>query len=178
MPLAAELMQDVAPLTAHSTMSEAAQRLAVADIDVLPVVQDETRRQPAGIISTAELEACRAAGHEPGTCPVERHLAQDFSLAFPDDQVERTGAAAGRPLRAVLVVGDDRRLQGIIPAGVGALHVTPAHRIEPMTGGWGGMELVWRCGDCGHHVARPASPPQRCPDCGAPREHFVLLTED
>lgn len=50
--------------------------------------------------------------------------------------------------------------------------------IEPMVGGMQGMELIWRCGDCGYVVHRPASPPDRCPDCGAPREHFYLVTED
>ena len=178
MPLAAELMREVQPLPARSTVAEAARRLSSSDIDVLPVVQDEARRQPIGIISMAEVAECRAAGHDPATCPVERHLGRDFALAYPDDRVERTGEAGGRPLRAVLVVGEDRGLRGVIRADGASLEVTPAHKIEAMVGGWGGMELVWRCGDCGYTLVRPASPPERCPDCGAPREHFVLVTED
>ena len=179
MAIASELMRAVPPCAARSTMREAAGRLATGDIDVLPVVDDEARRIAVGIISTAEVEACRAAGHDPAACLVERHLSRDFILAFPDDPVERTAAASGGPpVRAALVVGEDRRLLGLIPADGGFLRVTPAHKIEAMVGGWGGLELVWRCGDCGHTVARPASPPERCPDCGAPREHFVFLTED
>lgn len=60
------------------------------------------------------------------------------------------------------------------PPGAGPPLPSP----EPMVGGAGGMELVWRCLECGHLLQRAASPPDRCPDCGAPREHFLLLTED
>jgi rubrerythrin len=39
-------------------------------------------------------------------------------------------------------------------------------------------ELVWRCSRCGLLRLRDDGPPDRCPDCGAPREDFYLVTED
>lgn len=40
------------------------------------------------------------------------------------------------------------------------------------------MELVWKCDDCGYLVQNAENPPDTCPQCGAPREHFVSVTED
>ncbi len=40
------------------------------------------------------------------------------------------------------------------------------------------MELLWKCDDCGNLVANAENPPDSCPQCGAPREHFVSVTED
>ncbi len=39
-------------------------------------------------------------------------------------------------------------------------------------------ELLWRCGRCGYQRPRAEGPPERCPDCGAPREEFYRVTED
>jgi len=44
-------------------------------------------------------------------------------------------------------------------------------------------ELIWRCSRCGYQLpvgegAREGGPPERCPDCGAPREEFYRVTED
>ena len=39
-------------------------------------------------------------------------------------------------------------------------------------------ELVWRCARCGYLMPRAKGPPDRCPDCGAPREEFYRVTED
>ena len=39
-------------------------------------------------------------------------------------------------------------------------------------------ELVWRCSVCGYQRLRAEGPPDRCPNCGAPREEFYRVTED
>lgn len=39
------------------------------------------------------------------------------------------------------------------------------------------LNLVWRCLRCGHTVSAH-EPPDRCPDCGAPREEFEHVEED
>jgi rubrerythrin len=39
-------------------------------------------------------------------------------------------------------------------------------------------ELIWRCGNCGYQRPRAEGPPDRCPDCDAPREEFYVVTED
>ena len=40
------------------------------------------------------------------------------------------------------------------------------------------LELVWRCLRCGELWLRQDPPPEACPNCGAPPEEFVLVTED
>jgi len=37
--------------------------------------------------------------------------------------------------------------------------------------------LIWQCLKCGYALVAK-EPPDRCPDCGAPREEFVLIDED
>jgi rubrerythrin len=39
-------------------------------------------------------------------------------------------------------------------------------------------ELLWVCGDCGHHYPRSRGCPDGCSACGAPREHFYAPVED
>ncbi|HSE95417.1 MAG TPA: hypothetical protein VLD61_05965 [Methylomirabilota bacterium] len=39
------------------------------------------------------------------------------------------------------------------------------------------MWLVCRCLRCGH-VHPGTTPPERCPDCGAPAEEFEVVEED
>ena len=39
-------------------------------------------------------------------------------------------------------------------------------------------ELLWVCGDCGHHYPRSQACPDGCSACGAPREHFYAPVED
>ena len=40
------------------------------------------------------------------------------------------------------------------------------------------LELVWRCLRCGELWLRRDAPPEACPNCGAPPEELVLVTED
>jgi len=39
------------------------------------------------------------------------------------------------------------------------------------------MNLVWKCMDCGF-TTLGKEPPQKCPDCGAPREEVEHVEED
>jgi len=39
-------------------------------------------------------------------------------------------------------------------------------------------QLLWVCGDCGHHYPRAQACPDSCSACGAPREHFYAPVED
>lgn len=39
-------------------------------------------------------------------------------------------------------------------------------------------ELIWRCSSCGYQRPRSQRPPERCPECGSPKEAFYLVTED
>jgi hypothetical protein len=179
MPLASQLTRDIPPLLPTASTAEAAAAMTARSDDALPVVFDMTSRQPAGVVRRGDIDACRAAGHDPHTCPVRNHLSRAYLIARPDDAVDFAEPARPGAPDVALVTGEDGRLLGMIVAPRGStLTVTPAHKIEPMVGGMQGMELIWRCGDCGYVVHRPASPPDRCPDCDAPREHFFLVTED
>jgi len=40
------------------------------------------------------------------------------------------------------------------------------------------LELVWRCLLCGEQWLRQDQPLKACPNCGAPPEEFVLVSED
>ena len=40
------------------------------------------------------------------------------------------------------------------------------------------MELVWKCSRCGQLMPRLVEPPERCPNCGAPKELIMAVTED
>ena len=179
MPQASQLAIDVPPLLPTASMAEAAAAMQAHAVEALPVVFDAVSRQPAGVVRRGDIDACRAAGHDPQTCPVRNHLSRAYLIARPDDAVDFVEPARPGAPDIALVVGDDGRLLGMIAAPRGSSpSVTPAHKIEPMVGGMQGMELIWRCGDCGYVLHRPASPPDRCPDCNAPREHFFLVTED
>jgi rubrerythrin len=39
------------------------------------------------------------------------------------------------------------------------------------------LYLIWQCLKCGYALVAK-DPPAKCPDCGAPREEFVLIEED
>jgi rubrerythrin len=39
------------------------------------------------------------------------------------------------------------------------------------------MAIVWKCLVCGYHQ-QDDQPPEHCPNCGAPKEEFVLVEED
>ena len=40
------------------------------------------------------------------------------------------------------------------------------------------MELLWVCGDCGQHYPRARECPDKCTECGAPKQHFYAPIED
>ena len=179
MSAASKLALDVAPLLPSTPMTRAAANLASHAISALPVVRDSASRRPVGVVRQTDLDGCRAAGHDPQTCLVGNHVSGAYVIAYPDDTVDYTDPPSSEEAGVALVVDNDGRLSGMIVAPEGkSLAVTPAYKIEPMVGGMQGMELIWRCGDCGHIVQQVHAPPDRCPDCGAPREHFFRVTED
>jgi CBS domain-containing protein len=179
MSAASLLALDVSPLQTSAPMAEAAAAMSAHALEAVPVVLDALSKKPLGIVRQADLDACRAAAHDQQACFVQNHLSRAFIVARPDDTVDFVESARSGTAGVALVVGEDGRLTGTIVAPAGRnVAVTPGYKVEPMAGGMQGMELIWRCGDCGYVVHRPATPPDRCPDCDAPREHFYLVTED
>ena len=39
------------------------------------------------------------------------------------------------------------------------------------------LYLIWQCLKCGY-ITAAVDPPDRCPECNAPREEFVHVEED
>ena len=61
-------------------------------------------------------------------------------------------------------------LQMVRCLGCGAVYSKPARG--------GTVTVNPGCPDCGYLLTRAEQLPDKCPDCGAPKEHFVLVTED
>jgi rubrerythrin len=40
------------------------------------------------------------------------------------------------------------------------------------------LELIWRCSRCGYQRPKSEPLPERCPECGAPRQDFYTVGED
>ena len=87
-----------------------------------------------------------------------------------------TGGLMGR--RPIVVVDDQRRVVGIITRPHLAMDIAKVQSGQVVSGRAENMQLVWRCTDCGYLLTRAEQLPDECPDCGAPKEHFVLVTED
>jgi CBS domain-containing protein/rubredoxin len=87
-----------------------------------------------------------------------------------------TGGLMGR--RPIVVVDDERRVVGIITRPHLAMDIAKVQSGQVVSGRAENMQLVWRCTDCGYLLTRAEQLPDKCPDCGAPKEHFVLVTED
>jgi hypothetical protein len=80
--------------------------------------------------------------------------------------------------RPIVVVDDERRVVGIITRPHLAMDIAKVQSGQVVSGRAENMQLVWRCTDCGYLLTRAEQLPDKCPDCGAPKEHFVLVTED
>jgi len=41
-----------------------------------------------------------------------------------------------------------------------------------------GITLIWRCMECGYVQDKEEQLPEECPNCGSPKEAFLLIEED
>jgi CBS domain-containing protein len=183
MTRAADLMwRDIPTVLLPTTVRQVAEIMRQHAVEAVPIVQDEQGRRPIGVVMAVDIViGCVAAGHAPSSCQVRDHMSTDFILRRPDDDVTPLLASApggkGRAT-AVIVIDVEGRLVGMLPQPPREPEAAAAEEVEPMVGGMGGMELVWRCLDCGYQLLGAPSPPASCPDCGAPKENFMLVTED
>jgi CBS domain-containing protein len=183
MTRAADLMwKDIPAVLPPTTVRRVAEIMRQHAVEAVPIVQDEGGRRPIGVIWAVDIvTGCIAAGHDPSACQVREHMSTDFILRRPEDDVTPVLASAtGQKGRATAVVVMDGagRLVGMLPQPPREPEAVPAEKVEPMVGGMGGMELVWRCLDCGYQLLGAPVPPASCPDCGTPKENFMLVTED
>ncbi len=106
---------------------------------------------------------------------------QNEATASGTGATSEGGGAGGAGLmgrRPIVVVDDQRRVVGIITRPHLAMDIAKVQSGQVVSGRAENMQLVWRCTDCGYLLTRAEQLPDFCPDCGAPKEHFVLVTED
>jgi rubredoxin len=89
--------------------------------------------------------------------------------------IEPTGLMGRRP---IVVIDGQQRVVGLITRPHLAMDIAKIQSGQNVSGRTESMQLVWRCTDCGYLLTRAEQLPDECPDCGAPKEHFVLVTED
>jgi len=194
-----EIMIDKPPVvTREDTISQAARAIDELHSSLVPVVDSHDTRHVVGVITDKDVMRCTASGENPATCHVSSYMETGYETVHVDADVEtalaeipataeapmgdtgtgtgNTGGLMGR--RPVVVVDDDRRVVGLITRPHLAMDIAKAQSGQIVSARAETMQLVWRCTDCGYLLTRAEQLPDHCPDCGAPKEHFVLVTED
>jgi CBS domain-containing protein len=198
-----EIMIDKPPVvTRDDTISRAARAIDELHSSLVPVVDGHDSRHVVGVITDKDVMRCTASGDNPQVCPVRDYMENSFETVHIDADVEtalaevpaeqwmpggdtgsgaagsggNSGGLMGR--RPVVVVDDDRRVVGLITRPHLAMDMAKLQSGQVVSGRTENMQLVWRCTDCGYLLTRAEQLPDKCPDCGAPKEHFVLVTED
>jgi rubredoxin len=156
-----------------------------------------------GVITDKDVMRCTGEGKSPQNSQVADYMGNSYETVHVDADVETalaevpqgiadmvtqsstsgangagggTGGLMGR--RPIVVVDDQRRVVGIITRPHLAMDIAKVQSGQVVSGRAENMQLVWRCTDCGYLLTRAEQLPDHCPDCGAPKEHFVLVTED
>lgn len=192
-----EIMIDKpAVVTRDDTISQAARAIDELHSSLVPVVDGHDSRHVVGIITDKDVMRCTASGENPAECHVEKYMGKSYETVHVDADVETalaevpadalapggdTGSGASGGLmgrRPVVVVDDDRRVVGLITRPHLAMDIARAQSGQLVSARAETMQLVWRCTDCGFLLTRAEQLPDECPDCSAPKEHFVLVTED
>ena len=196
-----EVMIDKPPVvTPMDTMARAASVIDELHTSLVPVVDSQDGRHAVGIITDKDVMRCIATNN-PQQCPVSDFMGKSYETVHYDDDVESalvevpveanaqkgdTGSGTsgsdstpglmGR--RPIVVVDDQKRVVGLITRPHLAMDIAKMQPGQVVSGRTESMQLVWRCTDCGYLLTRAEQLPEQCPDCGAPKEHFVLVTED
>jgi len=194
-----EIMIDKPPVvTRQDTISRAARCIDELHSSLVPVVDSHDGKHVVGVITDKDVMRCTASGENPAVSQVSSYMENSFETVFVDADVETalaevpveanwpkgdsgsgatgTGGLMGR--RPVVVVDSDRRVVGLITRPHLAMDMAKLQSGQVVSGRTENMQLVWRCTDCGYLLTRAEQLPDMCPDCGAPKEHFVLVTED
>jgi CBS domain-containing protein/rubredoxin len=196
-----EVMIDMPPVVSpDDTIARAARLIDDLHTSLVPVVDNHDDRRVIGVIMAKDVMRCTASGLNPQECKVEEFMdntyesvpvnadvetaLQELPQAAADAPKGDTGSGAagtdtglmGR--RPIVVVDDSRRVVGLITRPHLAMDIAKLQSGQVVSGRTESMQLVWRCTDCGYLLTRAEQLPDLCPDCGAPKEHFVLVTED
>lgn len=201
-----EVMIDKPPVvTPDDTISQAARLIDELHTSLVPVVDNQEEKRVVGVITDKEVMRCTASGENPQTSYVKDYMGNTYETVRVDQDVETalvevpqaveapkgdtgtgtdtsTGAAGGTGglmgRRPIVVVDDGQRVVGLITRPHLAMDMAKVQSGQVVAGRTESMQLVWRCTDCGYLLTRAEQLPDECPDCGAPKENFVLVTED
>lgn len=200
-----EVMIDKPPVvTRDDTISRAARCIDELHTSLVPVVDTHNNKRVVGVIMDKDVMRCTASGNNPQESMVAEYMGTSYETVHVDADVETalievpqasqellneagttsptsstTGSNQGlMGRRPIVVVDDDRRVVGIITRPHLAMDIAKVQSGQVVSGRAENMQLVWRCTDCGYLLTRAEQLPDKCPDCGAPKEHFVLVTED
>ncbi len=198
-----EVMIDKPPVvTPLDSISQAARVIDELHTSLVPVVDAQDARRIIGIITDKDVMRCTASGNNPQECHVEDFMGDTFETVSVDADVETALAEVPREAdaprgdlgtgtegqqgapgglfgrRPIVVVDDEGRVVGLITRPHLAMDMAKVQSGQVVSGRTESMQLVWRCTDCGYLLTRAEQLPDQCPDCGAPKENFVLVTED
>jgi CBS domain-containing protein/rubredoxin len=193
-----EIMIDKPPVvTRDDTISQAARYIDELHTSLVPVVDSHDDKHVVGVITDKDVMRCTATGNNPQECHVEDFMGNSYETVHVDADVETalaevpqdidaskgdtgSGASEGGLMgrRPIVVVDDQRRVVGLVTRPHLAMDLAKMQSGQNVSGRTETMQLVWRCTDCGYLLTRAEQLPDECPDCGAPKEHFVLVTED
>jgi len=196
-----EIMIDNPPVvTRDDSISRAARAIDELHSSLVPVVDSQETRRVVGVITDKDVMRCTSSGENPQVAPVSQYMGNTYETVHVEADIETalaevpggvnapggdtgsgaagtdTGGLMGR--RPIVVVDDDRRVVGLITRPHLAMDIARLQSGQVVSGRTENMQLVWRCTDCGYLLTRAEQLPDQCPDCGAPKEHFVLVTED
>ena len=198
-----EVMIDMPPVvTRTDTIAKAARLIDELHTSLVPVVNDLGERKVVGVITDKEVMRCTASGGNPQESQVKDFMGEGYETVHANDDVETalvevqvaraatsdsgtgpgsgTGQTSGGLMgrRPIVVVDDTDRVVGLITRPHLAMDIAKMQSGQIVAGRAESMQLVWRCTDCGYLLTRAEQLPDNCPDCNAPKEHFVLVTED
>lgn len=190
-------------VTRDDTISQAARAIDELHSSLVPVVDSHDSKHVVGVITDKDVMRCTASGDNPAECQVSKYMENSYETVHVDADVETalaevpsqasaphgdTGSGTGAGSnggggglmgrRPVVVVDDDRRVVGLVTRPHLAMDIAKTQSGQEVSSRAETMQLVWRCTDCGYLLTRAENLPDLCPDCGAPKEHFVLVTED
>jgi CBS domain-containing protein len=195
-------------VTPDDTISQAARLIDELHTSLVPVVDNQEHKHVVGVITDKEVMRCTASGENPQTSYVKDYMGNTYETVRVDQDVETAlvevpatvdapkgdtgtgtegsnqapggsggmGGLMGR--RPIVVVDDGNRVVGLITRPHLAMDMAKVQSGQVVAGRTESMQLVWRCTDCGYLLTRAEQLPEQCPDCGAPKENFVLVTED
>lgn len=170
-----------ATITPEDTMQHAAEVFLQSSAETLPVVRSDESGAPVGVLTATDFVRCVSEGTSPAACAVAQYMRNDAMIVNKDDSMKAVVDAARRePEAPSVIVTDGNKTVGVIDSVDDAADIALVDQ-SPILGDEERTEnliLTWRCLSCGHLGSRDKALPDKCPDCGASKENFVLIEED